>query len=104
VQDICVLEPTKSDADGLEQCLGTTLKNTGIDNILQRENVLGVHEHPVLVGCSTDGASVNTSTQNVMQGKLKASLPGHGAMPIDLNWHARIALLVISFTTLTTCY
>ena len=74
----CVLEPARSDADGLVQCLGTALKNMGIDNILQREDVLRVHEHPVLVGCGTDGASVNISAQNGMQGKLKAALPWLG--------------------------
>ena len=29
----------------------------GIENLLERESVLGVHELPVLVGCGTDGAS-----------------------------------------------
>ena len=70
-----MLEPTKSDADGLVQCLGTALKTMGIDDILQREKVLDVNQHPVLVGCGTDGASVNVSAQNGMQGKLKAVLP-----------------------------
>ena len=30
---------------------------------------------PVLVGCGTDGASVNVSEQNGMRGKLQAALP-----------------------------
>ena len=47
----CVLEPTKGDADGLVQCLGTALKTMGIDKMFRREDVLGAHEHPVLVGC-----------------------------------------------------
>jgi len=71
----CVLEPTKCDADGLVQCLDTALKPMEIDDILQREKVLDVNRHPVLVGCGTDGASVNVSAQNGMQGKLKAILP-----------------------------
>lgn len=32
-------------------------------------------ELPVLVGCGTDGASVNVSHQNGMRGKLQAALP-----------------------------
>ena len=36
----CVLEPRKTDADGLVECLGVALKGMGIDNLLERENVL----------------------------------------------------------------
>ena len=75
----CVLEPANSDADDLVQCLGTALKNMGIDNILEREDVLGVHERPILVGYCSDVVSVNIFAQNGMQGKFKAALPW-------LNW------------------
>lgn len=71
----CVLEPAKADANGLIECLGKSLKSMGIENLLVRENVLDVHELPVLVGGSTDGASVNISDQNGMRGKLQAALP-----------------------------
>ena len=70
----CVLEPTKADADGLLECLNRSLKSLGIENLLERENVLGVHELPVLVGCGTDGATVNVSDKNSIQGKLQAAL------------------------------
>ena len=69
---ICVLEPTKADADCL---LSRGLKSMGMENLLERECVLGVHELPVLVGCGSDGASVNVSDQNGMCGKLQAALP-----------------------------
>ena len=46
----------------------------GIDN-LTRECVLSVREHPVLVGCGSDGAAVNVSGQNGMRGKLTGALP-----------------------------
>ena len=72
---LCVLEPSKADADGLIECLSRAVKCMGIENILERENVLSVHEHPVLIGCGTDGASVNVSNQNGMRGKLQAALP-----------------------------
>ena len=71
----CVLEPTKADADGLVECLSRALKSIGIENLLERESVLSAHELPVLVGCGTDGASVNVSDQNGMRGKLQAALP-----------------------------
>ena len=45
-----------------------------IDN-LTRECVLSVREHPVLVGCGSDGAAVNVSGQNGMRGKLTGALP-----------------------------
>ena len=66
----CVLEPTKADANGLVECLCTV----GVENLLQRESILGIHEIPVLVGCGTEGASVNVSDQNGMRGKLQAAL------------------------------
>jgi hypothetical protein len=71
----CVLEPTKADADRLVECLSRALKSMGIDNLLERECVLSAHEFPVLVGCGTDGASVNVSNQNGMHDKLQAALP-----------------------------
>ena len=71
----CVLEPRKTDADGLVECLGAALKGIGIDNLLERENIPGVDGFLVLVGCATDGASVNVAEQNGMKGKLQAALP-----------------------------
>lgn len=35
---LCVLEPTKSDADGLLHCLSDVMKSMGIDDVLQRES------------------------------------------------------------------
>ena len=71
----CVLEPRKTDADGLVECLGAALKGMGIDNLLERENMVSVNGFPLLVGCGTDGASVNIAEQNGMKGKLQAALP-----------------------------
>ena len=73
----CVMEPSKADSDGLVECLSTALKRMGIENLLERENVLKrptASELPVLVGCGTDGASVNVSGQNGMRGKIQAAL------------------------------
>ncbi len=68
---LCVQEPKKADADGLIECLSKALEYMGIENILDRESVLGVQGNPVLVGCGTDGASVNVSA---MRHKLQAVL------------------------------
>ena len=62
----CVLEPTRADANGLVECLCKALQSMGIEDPLERENDLSAHELPVLVGCGTDGASVNVSDQNCM--------------------------------------
>ena len=48
---LCVLEPKKSDADGLLRCLSDAMKSMGIDDVLQRESVLSASDLPVLVGC-----------------------------------------------------
>ena len=66
---LSVIEPRKTDADGLIKCLGKALQSMGIENILERENVLHVSHYPVLVGCGTDGASDNISR---MRSKLQA--------------------------------
>ena len=71
----CVLEPTKADAHGLVECLSRALNSMGIENLLERECVLSACDLPVLVGCGSDGASVNLSDQNGMRGKLQAALP-----------------------------
>ena len=64
-----------TNAAGLMQCLCSALKSMGIENLLERVCVLSTRELPVLVGCGTDGASVNVSHQNGMRGKLQAALP-----------------------------
>ncbi len=67
--------PTKANADGLIACLGNAQQIFGIDNILDRVNVLGVQGKPILIGGGTDGASVNIAKQNGMKGKLQKELP-----------------------------
>ena len=59
----------------LVECLSKAVTSMGIENLLERESVLNVPQHPVLVGCGSDGASVNVSEQNGMCGKLQAALP-----------------------------
>lgn len=66
---------TKADADGLLSCLGDTLKPLGIDNILDKANILGVEGKPILVGGGTDGTSVNIAEHNGMRGKMTKELP-----------------------------
>ena len=51
--------PQKADCKGLIQSLGNALKMLGIDDILDKANVLGVDGQAILVGGGTDGASVN---------------------------------------------
>ena len=70
-----VLEPNKADAAGLVQCLCKALNSMGTETLFDKEKVLAVMEHPVLVGVGTDGAAVNISDQNGMKGMLQASLP-----------------------------
>ena len=71
----CLLEPTKADADRLIECLSIAFKSMGIENLLKRENVLGVLELPIIAGCGVDVAPVYVSGQNGMRGKLQAALP-----------------------------
>ena len=56
-------------------CLSVLAEPSRQWDFLNRENVIGVQGHPVLIGCDTDGASVNVSDQNGMRGKLQGALP-----------------------------
>ena len=67
--------PTKADANGLLNCLRRGLLRLGITDILDKSIVLGVTDHPILVGAGTDGASVNIAEQNGMKGILQRELP-----------------------------
>ena len=75
VRYFTVQEPTKADADGLLSCLGEALKPLGIDNLLDKANILGVEGKPILIGGGTDGASVNVAQHNGMRGKMQKQLP-----------------------------
>ena len=102
----CVLEPAKADADGLIECLSRALKSLGVEHLLERESVLSVRELPVLVGCGTDGASVNVSDQNGCEASFRLrylGCTGLGAMNIGLNLHARMFFPVVSSVTLMIC-
>lgn len=70
-----VQAPSRADAAGLIECLGGALKKLGIDDLLDQAKVLGVEGKPILVGGGTDGASVNISEQNGMQGTMQRALP-----------------------------
>lgn len=58
VLQYCVKDSTQGDADGLLNCLATTLNQIGIKDILDKRSVLEIQQLPVLVGGATDGASV----------------------------------------------
>ena len=66
---------SKADGDGLVQCLGKALQSMGIEDLVDRASVLGVKEHPILVGGGTDGAAVNVPEKKGMKGKLQRVMP-----------------------------
>lgn len=70
-----VVVPRKADAGGLVECIDTATTTLGIENVLNMDDVLGVGELPILVGCGTDGAAVNIAEQNGMRGKIQKALP-----------------------------
>jgi len=70
-----IIEPKKADANGLVECLGKGLQVMGVSDIFDSEKILEVEGKPVLVGVSTDGASVNISEQNGMRGILQCNHP-----------------------------
>ena len=78
----------------------------GIENLLERESVLGVHELPVLVGCGTDGASAMYLIRMACEVSFKLlylGRTGPGATLTGLNLHTRMLFPVISSMTLMKC-
>ena len=71
---LAVVSPTHSNAGGLIDCLGQALRRLGLEDIRDREQVLG-RTGPVLVGGGTDGASVNIGVHNGMKGQLQSAQP-----------------------------
>jgi hypothetical protein len=70
-----VHSPGKADAASLLLCIADALKFLGIENILDKEQVLGVEGRPLLVGAGTDGASVNSGEQTGLKGQMQHALP-----------------------------
>ena len=85
-----IIEPKKADANGLVECLGKGLQVMGVSDIFDSEKILEVEGKPVLVGVSTDGASVNISEQNGMRGVIIHGYSGRGQTPqaevCSINW------------------
>ena len=67
--------PQKADASGLLLCVGEAVMLLGVENVLDKDSVLGVEGKPVLVGVGTDGATVNVAQQNGLRGKMQRALP-----------------------------
>ena len=47
----------------------------GVENMMDKERVLGVKDMPVLVGGGTDGATVNVGEHHGMRGQMQQALP-----------------------------
>ena len=67
--------PEKADASGLLSCVNEALKFMGVDNVLDKDSVLGVEGRPVLVGGGTDGASVNIGGHTGVKAQMQQALP-----------------------------
>ena len=66
---LSVANPNRANADGLLCCLGEVLKQTmGIHDVCEASSILQVK--PILVGGSSDGASVNVSQHNSLRAQL----------------------------------
>ncbi|KAL5491664.1 hypothetical protein EMCRGX_G016996, partial [Ephydatia muelleri] len=70
-----VHSPNRADATGLIGSLKHALQPLGVIDLLDQVSVLNVKDMPVLVGGSSDGASVNISDCNGVRGQLQRALP-----------------------------
>lgn len=72
---LSIHSPKQADASGLLDCLRDALKLLDVDDILDKDKVLGVEDKPVLVGGGTDGAAVNVGEHSGLKGQLQRALP-----------------------------
>ena len=74
VRYLAIEVPGRADANGLIKCVGNALKFVGIEDVLDKAQVIGVKEKPILVGGGTDGAAVNISEHSGMKGIMQRAL------------------------------
>jgi len=72
---LSIHSPGKADASGLLSCVNEALKFMGVENVLDKDSVLGVEDRPVLVGGGTDGASVNVGDHTGLKAQMQQALP-----------------------------
>ena len=68
---VLIHSPGKADANGLLSCVSEALKFIGVENILDKDSVLGVKGRPLLVGGGTDGASVNIGDHTGLKAQMQ---------------------------------
>lgn len=69
---LSIHSPGEVDASGLLSSVDKALKFMGVENVLDRDSVLGVEGRPVLIGTGTDGASVSHTG---LKAKMQQALP-----------------------------
>ena len=70
---------SRADASGILSFIRDAFKLVGIENLLDRECVLGVENFPALIGVGTNGVAVNVAGTGGLKGQLTGLLPW-------LNW------------------
>ena len=72
---LSIHSPGKADASGLLSCVSEALKFMSVENVLDKDSILGVEATPVLVGGGTDGASVNIGDHTGLKAQMQRALP-----------------------------
>ena len=70
-----ILNPATGSSEGLVNCLRSAFDERLDIDISQKDTVLNTESRPFLVGCGTDGASVNVGVHNGMKAQMQATLP-----------------------------
>ena len=71
---LSIHSPGKADANGFLSCVSKALKLMGVENVLDRDSVIGVEGRPVLVGGGTAGASVNVGDHTGLKAQMQQTL------------------------------
>jgi len=72
---LSIHSPGKADASGLLSCVNETLKFMGVENVFNKDSILGVEDRPVLVGGGTDRASANVGDHTGLKAQMQQALP-----------------------------
>ena len=72
---LSIHSPEKADASGLLLCVSEALKFMGVENVSDKDSVLGVEGRPVFVEGGTDRASVNVGVHTGLKAQMQQALP-----------------------------
>ena len=93
---LAVVDPARTNTEGLIDCLGRALERLGI-RLESKEGVLKVEGRPGLVGGGSDGASVNVGIHHSMKAHIQSMSHGYFGLGASLTaWSLLVRMPVLA--------